>query len=86
MPNLDALAEFRKLIGPSVPIFLLPKDGSEHITLFMPPVERSDRFIQRLSANGGLSPFLPCAKPIDRGRMKILFGDDADLDEYFPRT
>lgn len=83
LPNLALINEYRKLTGPSIPMFVVHVGAGSGLQtdLFLPP--DATRLVQTINATSHLPPFTPCDRPGDAG-IKLLFGDESDMAKYFP--
>ena len=83
-PDLALLAKYRQLLGHVVPMFVVREGLSGGMALYLPP--GAPRAVRAINSDTSLTPFEPCAKPQDSVTVNILFGDDSDLERYFPEV
>jgi len=83
MPSLVLINEYRKLVGSEIPMFFLHTGCGSGLqaTLYLPPA--ATRIVQNINRNTKLPPLTPCDRPSAVG-IKLLFGDDLELANYFP--
>jgi len=85
MPSLVLINEYRKLVGPEIPMFLVHVGtGSAcQATLYLPP--SAGRVVQKINRSAKLLQLTQCEKPSAAG-IQLLFGDDSELANYFPES